>query len=141
MSKKLFTSFEQKQLKKNPYVKQVSDKAITYTDVFKEHFIQAYGQGKLPREIFQDAGFDVETLGNKRIQMASTRWRTAYAKSGIGGLADARKHASGRPLTREISHEEQIARLEAKLEWLEVENEFLKKLEWLERQAKKPKSK
>jgi len=57
------------------------------------------------------------------------------------GLADGRKQGSGRPLARELSPEEKIARLEAKLEWLEVENEFLKKLDWLERQAKKPKSK
>lgn len=141
MSKKLFTSSEQQQLKKNPYVRQVSDKAITYTDAFKEHFIQAYQQGKLSHEIFQEAGFDVEILGTKRIQTASNRWRTLYERKGILGLADARKQASGRPSTRELSLEEQVARLEAKLEWLKVENEFLKKLEWLERQAKKPKSK
>lgn len=141
MSKKLFTSSQQKQLKKNPYVRQVSDKAITYTDAFKEHFIQSYGQGKLPHEIFQEAGFDVEILGTKRIQTASHRWRTAYEKKGITGLVDARTYPSGRPSTRQLSPEEQIARLEARLEWLEVENEFLKKLEWLERQAKKPKSK
>lgn len=141
MSKQLFTTKQQNELQKNPHVKQVSAKAITYTDAFKEHFIQAYGQGKLPREIFQEAGFDVDILGIKRIQTASHRWRTAYEKKGILGLTDARKQASGRPSTRELSPQEQIARLEAKLEWLEVENEFLKKLEWLERQAKKPKSK
>ena len=141
MSKKLFTTQQQKQLQKNPHVQQVSDKAITYTDAFKEHFIQAYGKGKLPREIFQEAGFDVDALGTQRIRTASKRWREAYEKKGILGLADGRKQGSGRPLARELSPEEKIARLEAKLEWLEVENEFLKKLDWLERQAKKPKSK
>ncbi len=128
MSKKLFTTQQQKQLQKNPHVQQVSDKAITYTDAFKEHFIQAYGQGKLPREIFQEAGFDVDTLGTQRIRTASKRWREAYEKKGILGLADGRKQGSGRPRARELSPEEKIARLEAKLEWLE-------------RQAKKPKSK
>ncbi|NMO96308.1 IS3 family transposase [Paenibacillus lemnae] len=128
MSKKLFTTQQQNELQKNPYVKRVSDKAITYTDAFKEHFIQAYEQGKLPHEIFQGAGFDVDILGTKRIQAASDRWRTAYEQKGIIGLADARKYTSGRPSTRELSPEEQITRLEAKLEWLEVENEFLKKL-------------
>lgn len=141
MSKKLFTIQQQKELQNNPHVKQVSDKAVTYTEAFKEHFIQAYEQGKLPREIFQQAGFDVDILGNKRIQTASHRWRAAYRQKGILGLADGRKQSSGRPLARELSPEEKIARLEAKLEWLEVENEFLKKLDWLERQAKKPKSK
>lgn len=141
MSKQLFTTQQQKELQSNPYVKQVSDKAITYTDAFKEYFIQTYEQGKLPLEIFQEAGFDVDISGNQRIQTASHRWRAAYKQKGILGLADGRKQGSGRPLARERSPEEKIARLEAKLEWLEVENEFLKKLDWLERQAKKPKSK
>lgn len=140
MSKQLFTIKQQNELQKNPHVKQVSDKAITYTDAFKELFIEAHQQGKWPREIFQEAGFDVEVLGTKRIQTASHRWRNAYAKKGFAGLADARKQASGRPLTRELTSEERIKRLEAKVKWLEVENDFLKKLEQLERQAKKPKS-
>ncbi|MEK4228097.1 hypothetical protein [Solibacillus sp. FSL H8-0538] len=39
MSKKLFTKKQQEQLKCNPYVKAVSEKAITYTDEFKRLFI------------------------------------------------------------------------------------------------------
>lgn len=53
------------------------------------------------------------------------------------GLTDARKHASGRTLGRELSLEEKYARLEAKMKWLEAENEFLKKLDQLERQMRK----
>ncbi|WP_458460227.1 IS3 family transposase [Paenibacillus sp.] len=127
MSKKHFTTQEQDQLRRSPYVKNVSAKAITYTDAFKERFIQEYSQGVLPREIFQEAGFPIDVLGATRIRKASNRWRTAFQEQGPAGLTDGRKHASGRPLTRELSIEEKYARLEAKMKWLEAENEFLKK--------------
>jgi transposase len=139
MSKKLFTTQEQAQLRTNSYVKNVSAKAITYTDAFKERFIQEYSQGKLPSEIFQEAGFAIDVLGATRIRKASNRWRTAFQEQGPAGLTDARTHASGRPLTRELSLEEKYARLEAKMKWLEAENEFLKKLDQLERQMRKKK--
>ncbi|MBB6024955.1 transposase-like protein [Paenibacillus sp. JGP012] len=137
MSKKHFTTQEQDQLRRNPYVKNVSAKAITYTDAFKERFIQEYSQGTLPREIFQEAGFPLDVLGATRIRKASNRWRMAFQEQGPTGLTDGRKHASGRPLTRELSLEEKYARLEAKMKWLEAENEFLKKLDQLERQMRK----
>ncbi|WP_260511209.1 MULTISPECIES: IS3 family transposase [Paenibacillus] len=127
MSKKHFTMQEQDQLRRNPYVRNVSAKAITYTDAFKERFIQQHSQGTLPSEIFQEAGFPIDVLGATRIQKASNRWRTAFQEQGSAGLTDGRKHASGRPLNRELSLEEKYARLEAKMKWLEAENEFLKK--------------
>ncbi len=37
MSKVLFTDSEVKKLRKNKYVKSVSNKSITYTDEFKEN--------------------------------------------------------------------------------------------------------
>ena len=39
MTKRYFTKMEQEQLKCNPNVQAVSEKAITYTDEFKRHFI------------------------------------------------------------------------------------------------------
>jgi len=61
--------------------------------------------GKLPIQIFQDTGFDVNLLGNIRIWAASRRWRAAYKKSGELDLRDTSKFASGRPLTRELTLE------------------------------------
>ena len=139
MTKKILTSHQQSELKLNPYVKAVSDKAITYTDEFKRLFIAQSETGKLPREIFEEAGFDIEVIGITRIQKAATRWRTAYKKHGVSGLEDTRKHSSGRPLERELSIEEKYTRLEAKMHLLETENELLKKLDLLERQMLKKK--
>lgn len=139
MTKKYLTPIQQKDLKQNPYVKEVSDKAITYTDEFKRLFIAQSETGKLPREIFEEVGFDVSVIGITRVRKAANRWRTAYKKHGISGLEDTRKHGSGRLRERELSIEEKYARLEVKMRLLEAENELLKKIDLLERQLLKKK--
>ncbi len=140
MAKRYFTKKEQEQLKRNPNVQAVSEKAITYKDEFKRHFIVENEKGRLPREIFEEAGLDVELIGLNRIQSSGKRWRSAYRKAGVEGLQDTRKMSSGRPLERELTLEEKIARLEAKNKLLQAENELLKKLDLLERQMLKKKS-
>ena len=139
MTKRLFTKKEQEQLKCNPYVQAVSDKSITYTDEFKRHFISENEKGKLPREIFEEAGLNIELVGVERAKTAGNRWRAAFRKAGVEGLQDTRKTNSGRPLERDLTLEEKIARLEAKNRLLEAENELLKKLDLLERQMLKKK--
>lgn len=99
MSKKLFTSEEVEELSKNPYVQSVSPKGITYTHAFKEIFLEAYAQGKLPREIFKSLGFRVEVIGIKRINSSQSPWSESYKKDGFPGLQDGRK---ARP---EINHQ------------------------------------
>lgn len=139
MTKKYLTPIQQKDLKQNPYVKEVSDKAITYTDEFKRLFIAQSETGKLPREIFEEAGLDVSVIGITRVRKAANRWRSAYKKHGISVLEDTRKHGSGRLRERELSIEEKYARLEVKMRLLEAENELLKKIDLLERQLLKKK--
>lgn len=133
MSKKLFSDKEVNLLSKNENIIKVSNKSILYRFEFKKKFIEEYKSGKLSRLIFEEAGFDVEVLGNKRIQTASNRWRKAYEEKGELGLKDYRKTSSGRPLKRELSDAEKIKRLEAQIEYLKIENEFLKKLDEIER--------
>ncbi|WP_434091785.1 IS3 family transposase [Rossellomorea vietnamensis] len=136
MSKKLFTEKEIKILSKNPFVKNVSSKGITYTDKFKEHFITQNKQGKFPREIFEECGFDEETIGVKRIESSGKRWRKSYRKDGVLGLRDTRSVYTGRPKERELSTEEKLARMEAENNLLKAENELLKKIRFAERGAK-----
>ncbi|HEC2152103.1 TPA: IS3 family transposase, partial [Staphylococcus delphini] len=57
MSKRLFTEDEIADLKSNKYVLNVSPKAITYTEEFREHFVEEYENGKTPSQIFKEAGF------------------------------------------------------------------------------------
>jgi len=139
MSKKLFTKEEQKLLKKHPYVKAVSEKGITYTDEFKAIAIKEEEKGKNSRDIFEEAGFDLDIVGIHRAKSSLKRWRAAYKEKGVLGLEDTRKYHSGRPLERELSLEEKYARLEAQNAILRAENELLKKIELTERMLRKKK--
>jgi len=133
MSKKIFSSKDIIKLKANKNVQQVSELAITYTDDFKKLFIEEYLKGKMPRQIFEENGFDVEMLGIKRIEQSACRWKKSYSKDGIIGLTDTRKSASGRPLQRELTQDEIIKKQEAKIKLLEEEVNLLKKLDVIER--------
>lgn len=139
MTKRLLSKIEQEQLACNPYVEAVSEKGITYTDEFKRHFIAENEKGKGTREIFEEAGLDVELIGINRVIPSGKRWRKAYREKGINGLVDTRKENSGRPSEHELSLEAKYARLEAKNRLLQAENELLKKLDLLERQMLKKK--
>jgi hypothetical protein len=97
MSKKVFTEKEIAILSGNSFVHSVSPKGITYLEEFKRNFITEYDKGKVPREIFEAAGFDVEIIGRKRFQSFSDRWRKDYQEEGALGLKDNRSESSGRP--------------------------------------------
>ena len=141
MSKKLFTEQEIEILRENKYVKRVGAKGITYTDELKQFAISKSKEGFFSTEIFELAGFDLAIIGRTRAQKALDRWKRAYKESGVMGLQDTRKGSSGRPLERELSLEEQLERERAKNKFLEVQLEFQKKLDMIERGVYTPKSK
>lgn len=133
MSKILFTEKDIKKLEKNKNVHKVSELSITYDYAFKILFINEYMSGKLPRQIFEENGFDINIIGLKRIEKASHRWRTEYKKHGIIGLEDTRKIYSGPKRSAELTKEEIIERQDAKIKLLEGQVELLKKLDAKER--------
>lgn len=135
MTKKIFKEHEILELSKNKYVKNVTSKGITYTNEFKLQFIAQYKDGKNSRKIFEDAGFDIEMIGVKRIDSASLRWRNAYKDKGVLGLDDTRSLNSGRTLNRELTIEEVLAKKDAEIAYLKAELELIKKLELQERQV------
>lgn len=139
MSKKIFTDEEVALLSKNIYVKNVTNKGITYTDEFKRLFIVENQNGKLPRQIFEDNGFDINVIGMKRIKASGGRWRSAFRRNGVNELQDTRKFNTGRPTEKDLSLQQKYEKLEAKVKLLQAENELLKKLEMLERGTKKNK--
>lgn len=139
MSRKTFSKQDIEILSKNKYVRNVSEKSITYTNEFKIHFIAEYSNGKSPRVIFEEAGFDIDIIGLKRIDCSSSRWRKAYKGNGVLGLDDTRRKNSGRPRQRELTKDELIAKQTAEIEYLKAEVELLKKLELHERQVRKGK--
>lgn len=139
MSKKVFTDDEIDILSKNKYVKKVSSKGITYTDEFKRLFIVENQNGKIPRHIFEECGFNIDILGMHRVHSSAKRWRSAFRRNGVSELQDARKFNTGRPTEKDLSIEEKYEKLQAKVKLLQAENELLKKLEMLERSVRRKK--
>lgn len=139
MSKKRFTEKEIEILSKNPNVASVSEKYIFYKAEFKEECIaNVNNRTKTLRMTFVDAGFDIDMIGWDRIRKAYTNWRSAYSKGKI--LQTKHPDSGGRPVTRELSHEEIIARKDREISRLKEENEFLRQLGWLERRYQPKKS-
>ena len=133
MGANYFTKDQVEFLSKNKYVVKVSEKAITYSEEFKNIFISEYENGLYPRMIFEKYGFPFKILGKRRIDSCSKRWRRQAKREEC--LSDTRKGHSGRPLERNLSEEENITRLKNKIAILEQENAYLKKIRLIEKDA------
>ncbi|OGX77781.1 transposase [Exiguobacterium sp. SH31] len=138
MSKIIFNIHQIDQLESNPNVSSVSERSIQYTGEFKIKAVLENMDGKGPRQIFTEAGFDLTVIGNRKAKSALERWRRTYRKDGEDGLLNDKRGKAlggGRPKTDE-SMERRLAKAEARIKYLTAENELLKKLEKLEGQAK-----
>lgn len=131
MSKIEFTDSQVKKLSKNKWIKNITNKGITYTDEFKIKVVkECENYNKFAREVFDECGIDSEIVGMQRIYSSIKRWRKKYRNT--GELKDTRLGNSGRHLERELSESEKLKRAEAKIKLLEAENELLKKNEMVE---------
>lgn len=135
MGKKYFTPEQVEDLRQNKYVKKVSEKSITYTEEFKEIFILEYNFGKLPSHILIEMGFDPKILGQKRVDTIVQRTKQQSLRP--EGFKDTRTNNpnSGRPISRNLSQEEIIAKQQTEIELLKAKVEFLSDLKRLEREA------
>lgn len=134
MSKLKFSKEDIDKLKDNPYILNVSEKAITYTDDFKEKYIDLYIKGKKPTEIFRLCEILPEIIGRKRIDTFAYRLKKKYEYG--EELIDKRKEFSGKPKSKELTKDEEIQRLKHKIQYQEQQIEFLKKISFVEKKAK-----
>ncbi len=134
-----FTQEQQNLLSQNPYITKVTEKSITYSEEFKLYAINEYAKGKTPTEIFREAGLEPKIIGSKNPVRSLSRWLSVYFKEGQAGLMGEKRDnkSSGRPKTSDMSLEERLIAAETKIAYLQMENEFLKKLDELERRLEK----
>lgn len=125
MSKRIFSSEEQKQLKKNPNVENCSQGSITYAVAFKERAVQQYEKGYTATEIFKQAKFDINLIGRKQLGDCLRRWRRQFKKKGLIGLQDRRGRKKGKGRQTEV---DRLKWLEAEVKYLKAENAFLAQL-------------
>ena len=131
MSKILFTDAQVKKLNKNKWIKNITNKGITYTDEFKYKLVkECEDYKKFPQDVFRECEIDPEIVGESRIRNCAYRWRIQL--NSIGQIKDTRKENEGRPLEHDLSDKEKLERAEAKIKLLEAENELLKKNELIE---------
>lgn len=134
-----FTDEQLRLLEENPYVVKASKKSITYAEEFKELYWIDYQNGMQPIEIFKKYGFDPYALGSRRRDNFTNRLKKQAARE--DGFKDTRSKNSGRPSTKELSLEVQLERLKHKNEVLQQENDFLKRVRFINRKQITKKSK
>jgi transposase-like protein len=113
-----------KHLLSNQFIEKISDSNISYTSEFKIFAVKANLNGKSPSDIFKEAGIDVDSFVRNYAAKTISRWKKTYEEEGEKGLVKEKrgKNSTGRPRDKEFSS------VEAELEYLRLENEFLKKL-------------
>ena len=136
-----FTDEQLRLLEENPYVVKASKKSITYSEEFKELYWIDYQNGMQPIEIFKKYGFDPYAFGARRRDNFTDCLKKQAARE--DGFKDTRSKNSGRPSTKELSLEVQLERLKHKNEVLQQENDFLKRVRFINRKqiAKQSKNK
>lgn len=133
MSKKLFTEQELQELNKIAYVEKATQKSVKFTVEFKLHFLEEYAKGTVAKVIFEKAGINPTVLGDKRIEQCTSRWRRQGKRE--NGLTDGRAQNKGRPVKDGALKGTSIEDLNARIKYLEIENQFLKKLQEIETRA------
>ncbi len=128
MSKTIFTAEQLQQLLKNESVYRCSERSITYSKTFKIKAVRQYEAGLTAREIFEEAGFNLQTIGRAAPRDCLKRWNKIYRISGVAGLSSETRGGGGRPKTKYQTDKEQIKYLEAQVAYLKAENDFLAKL-------------
>ena len=133
MGNKYFTNEQVEQLKRNEYVKKVSEKSITYTEEFKERFLLEYNSGKPLSQILIEMGFDPKVLGERRVSNIVQRIKEQSLRP--EGFKDTRADNPnmGRPSTRDLAPDEIIAKQKAEIEMLKAKVEYLSDLKRQER--------
>ena len=124
-----FTKEEKELLEKNPNIQAVLSNQVVYTKNFKEKAVKEYENGKTANQIFQEAGINTAIL-SKQYDYASktiSKWRNANRE----------RINIHNPKKKTNAKDSAYQKLLKRNEYLEAENEFLKKLQMLNNQFRK----
>ena len=114
-----FNEKQIKELSQNPNVEYVTPSHVYYSENFKEKAIKEYELGKSARQIFIDAGLKLQYISNSNDYASKklSKWRSERNPNNI--------HY---PKKKKKTFRTDYQKMKARLEYLEAENEFLKKL-------------
>ena len=123
-------------LRKSPYVANVSEKVVRFTEEFKEKFWAKYQKGAAAPIILEQLGIDPAWLGKSRV--AGIRQPIKKQARQIEGFKDHRLDQPGRAkLTRDKTNSDyvfdvkkRLRRLENETAYMQQKLEFVKKYCW-----------
>ena len=124
-----FTKEEKELLERNPNIQAVLSNQVLYTKEFKERAVKEYENGKTANQIFKEAGINTTSL-SKQYDYASktiSKWRNANRE----------RINIHNPKKKTNKKDSAYQKLLKRNEYLEAENEFLKKLQILNNQFRK----
>lgn len=126
MSKQFFTDKQMADLLLNPNVFSVTRSTLMLTKSFKEKFYAEYLKGTLPRNILERHGFSADIIGQRRIWSITQHIKDEYAK--YGEFHEGRKPPGPSKGPAAASGQDPLRRLETRVEYLQQQVEFLKKI-------------
>ncbi len=120
---------ERKTLQNHRFVEKVTEKQVIFSAKFKLQSVKMYFKGKSAQIIFNEAGFSPEIFSSKYISGCLNRWKKAFNENGINGLTLSKR---GRKAIHSTNYKNmKLQDLLERIEYLEQENDFLKKLKAL----------
>jgi len=127
MGKLRYSEEQVKTLQANPNVKKCSDKSITYSKDFKLRAVKTFYEGQSANAIFKLAGLDPAVIGKWKPRACLKLWKRIYKTHGEAGFAQENRGRSGgrRPKDQRSAD---VKYLQAKVAYLEAENNFLRNL-------------
>ena len=123
-------------LRRNPYVKSVTESTVTFTEDFKQMAYEAKAKGVSVTETMRKNGIDPEILGEKRIENFSYLLnKKAKSPEGFKDHRSENYHRSTKD--GEETVEERLRQLEHELAYTRQEVAFLKKLQAVNMEAQR----
>ena len=132
MKQHIFTLAEREELESNPNISKVHNSNVEYTEKFKQKVLYEHENlGKTAKQIFSEAGIPDWFNCGKYAGKCLDRWKYQQRHP--------KTNKRGRPSieTNKPLNEMSIEELRKRITYLELENEFLKKLEPLEQYKEK----
>lgn len=127
-----YTDEQINKLSQNKYIEFISKDKITFTKEFKIIFIKEFNKGKGNLQIFSEFGLDPLLIGKRRIKVCTRNWKKQASHDPT--FSKNNYH----PIHKETDEEKKkklkdIKYLQRRVNQLEMENEYLKKVSALRR--------
>jgi transposase len=124
MIRKILTEEQIKTISKNKNVRRCGAKSVRYNKSFKLTALKKYHQeGQSAVGIFKEAGFDLDIIGIRKPNKLMNQWNTAFGEKNKPIQTE-----NPRIKIKRVESRRKMNDLEARIAYLQAENDFLARL-------------